>query len=120
MSEKKIFQAQAVISKATTLEDFSVRLTVDCQELSGEEMAILFSSKGKAGWFLFSEQELKQEDIKDLPDIKMEENTKSPSQRLRGRMFIYYTHLFGKEDGFYNWYQEQMEKIGQKYLDKMQ
>lgn len=112
-----MLQAQSTIQQARTLLDGTIRLTVDLdQELSAEEMAILFKLARKSGWFLFDEAEI--QDIV-LPEMKMVKGKESPSRRLRSRMFVYYQETHGTEEGFDDWYEKSLDQIGQSYLDKL-
>lgn len=44
---------------------------------------------------------------------------KSPSQRLRDRMAVYYNKKFPNSKSFNTWYADQLDSIGEKYLDKI-
>lgn len=118
MSQKDIlFQSPAQIMKLETLSDGGVRIVVDTQELNNsEDMAKLFSlKKGKKGFFVFKDVEIVETDIPDYDPKKFEDDRqKTPSQRLRAVMYIYYTQVLNKEasgfDGYYrNWYEKQIE-----------
>lgn len=113
-----LFQAPSTVNKITTLADSTIRLVVDCQETSPEEMAKLFSLKGKLGWFLFKENEVMFEDLPmdEAPEVE----GKSPSQRLRDRMFACYASKHEDKSEFNTWYTQQLNKIGQQYLDRIE
>ena len=110
MPDKKIFTAQAFISKISTMDDKTLRVSMDCQEMSGADEAVLFSVRKKAGWFLFSEQEIKQEDVANLPDIQIEKSEKHPSQRLRACIWRLWELTDRKQD-FEVFYRLKMDKI---------
>lgn len=55
----------------------------------------------------------------DLKEVKGELDDKTPSQRLRARMFVYYKENNEDVSDFNSWYTKQMDKIGQQYLDKL-
>jgi len=118
---KNLFQTSSYIQSVRTLVDGGLKLDIITQELTPDEATKLFSLKGKQGWFLFSEAEIRPEDI-DLPDeVPAIKGEKTPSQRLRARMFVYFTeHLNRKKEDFYDWYVAQLDKIGQRYLEKME
>lgn len=117
-----MFQVQSTITKISTFADHSLRLQVDTdRELSTEENALVFSLYNKSGFFLFKEAEITQEDVVDLPEeIKEFKNEKSASEILRNRLFVYYTKTFGKKEGFEVWRKNEMDRIGQHYLNKIQ
>lgn len=87
MAEKKIFKAQAIVSKITTMHDRTLRLQIDCLELPADQEALIFSARHASGWVLFAESELQVEDVADLPEIQVNKNEKTPSQRLRAVLY---------------------------------
>lgn len=96
----------------------SVRVTFDSNEvLTPAQMAELFELYETAGWFFFLKSPEAAVDTATLPEIKAEPGEKSPSKRLRDRMFVYYNARNGKSEGFETWYVGEMDKVGQKYLD---
>lgn len=101
----------------------SLRITVDTQEtLTPESMAKLFTLKDKVGWFFFAEQAEKLPttiDTIDLPEIHLEDGEKSPSQRLRSVLYIYWQQTKNKDDFelFYRrWMERAVDKIKEKLL----
>jgi len=56
--------------------------------MSPEQTAQVFLQKGRTGYFHFSEQVIKEEEIKDLPEIRTERGEKTPSQRLRSVLYV--------------------------------
>ena len=115
----KKFQVPATISKIVTMADKTIRLQVDTQELSKEDKAKVFDLHEELGWFIFSLAELTEDDTLNLPEIKNDSDKKTPSQRLRDRLFVYYNHTHANNDGFNDWYIKAMDKIGQQYLDRI-
>lgn len=111
----KLFQAPSVIEKVQTLVDGGVKLSVTTQELAESEMTQLFKLKGKAGWFLFKDQAIKEQETKDLPEIEPEfKGEKSPSQRLRNIIYVYWKQqgAKGDKDAFYKrQMNRQIEKV---------
>lgn len=81
-------QIQAVLSKASTMADNTVRLQFDCQETTPDEMATLFDMKNKIGWLFFQESRVSLDDLKSLPEIKVERGQKTPSERLRAVLYV--------------------------------
>jgi len=112
------FQVPATITKISTMKDRCLRLQVDTQEL-GEESDGVFKLYDQLGWFIFSPAEINEEDLVDLPDIKPEFEEKTPSKRLRDRLFVYYKDTHINIDDFDEWYKKEMNRIGQHYLDKI-
>jgi hypothetical protein len=74
-----------------------------------EQAALLFQLKGKLGWFLFSESEIKEKDIpkEAAPEFKSD---KTPSQRLRSTLYVYWKQNTNQVKTFDTFYKEWMEK----------
>lgn len=114
------FQVPATISKITTMADKSLRLQVDTQELSHEDKAKVFGMHEQFGYFFMQDIVIKEEDLIDIPEIQPEFKTeKTPSKRLRDRLFVYYDATHTDKAGFEDWYKKEMDRIGQHYLDKI-
>ena len=120
--EDILLHVPANISKITTFSDRTLRLNVDTsRELSDEENAKLFKLNNRDGFFIFKLVEITYEDLIDIPDtiVESDNKEKSPSQILRNRLFVTYKGLFGKPEGFTEWYKKELDKIGQHYLSKI-
>ena len=61
------------------------------------------------------EREFSAEDVQDLPKVQFEENEKTPGQRLRGVIFVWWDQTGGKDredkKSFDQFYRETMEKL---------
>ena len=113
-----MFQAQASISKVTTMHDHSLRIQVDTQELSPEDSAKVFEQYNKLGWFLFKESEILLDDI-DVPEFVAEfKDDKSPSKRLRNVIFILHKQQDTKES-FDEFYKRKIEEIINHFKSKL-
>jgi len=119
--ENELLQLPAVIESIKSRVDGSWSIGLSTQELSEEGGSILLRLNRKLGYFLFKETPMIEADLINVPEITPEfKGDKTPSQRLRARMFVYYKETKGKEEGFNDWYASSLEKIGQSYLDKME
>jgi len=95
-----------------------LKITIHTNELSPEQMTAILSLYEKQGWFVFKETSIKNEEIKDLPDIKIETGEKPPSQRMRAVLFrIWENDKRGKT--FEQYYREQMERIIEQLKSKL-
>lgn len=115
-----MFQVPSIIQSIRTLVDGGCKLDIVTRELSPDEMTMLFGLKNKEGWLLFKDNPIVESEVANIPDEPMDEfDKKSPSQRLRDRMFVFYkkTHKDTKE--FKTWYANTLDAIGNQYLDKM-
>lgn len=85
-----LLQIPALISKIITMGDHSLRLQVDCQEMTPEDNAKIFRYYNTFGSFAFveGEQKIKKELI-NIPEYSPVEKTdKSPSQRFRNVIYL--------------------------------
>lgn len=111
---KEILKVQSIISGARTLADKTIRLQVDCQEIAPEDAATLMLLKDKIGWFFFAEQEVPQEEMVNLPKVRIEKGEKSEAQRMRGVLFLLWqknktTDNF--DDYYKRWMNAAIEKL---------
>ncbi|MDI6788417.1 MAG: hypothetical protein QME51_08610 [Planctomycetota bacterium] len=114
------FQVPSTVSRITTMADNTVRLIIDCQEIPPDQESKIFALRNKLGWFIFSEQPVKEEYVKDLPEIAVDKNEKTPGQRLRAVLYLYWnqhksTHSF---DDFYRLHMEKFIDSVKEKLDK--
>lgn len=94
-----------MLEKFSSLKDGSIKLTFITRELSPSQMAEIVCNLNKEVVEL------------DVPDEIS--GNKSTSQRLRDRMFVFYKDKHGTSDNFRNWHTDEIDKIGQIYLDRM-
>ena len=114
----KLFQIPTMIQGIQTLVDGGIKLGVITRELSPEEQTKVFELSRKEGWMVFSESDIQESDIPTEP-VPSSKEEKSPSQRLRDRMYVYYKETHKDTKGFNQWHADVLEEIGQKYLDKI-
>ena len=112
--KKDIFQVPATITKIETLADKSLKLKVITQELNEKQSEMVFKLYNKIGWFVFSEADIKNTDLINLPDVKGEFSDKTPSQRLRNVIWRLQEQKIGKEPNaveFRKFYEDYMEGL---------
>lgn len=117
-----LLKVPSSIQKISTLVDGGISVTLHTQEFNPEDQAKLFHLHKKTGWFLFAEKAdmITDNELQNLPEIRFDDK-KTPSERLRGRMFVYYTeHLKRDKVGFNDWYKRTLDEIGTKYLERME
>ena len=110
---KDLFQIPATITNISTKADRTIKIVAETQELSPEQNAILFSLHLKCGWLLFKENAIQIEDVPKEQAVKETKETKTPAQRLRAVLFIYWKQKInnGDFDSFYKGWMEM--KIGE-------
>ena len=125
--EKELLKIPASVNKITTMADNTLKLTIyTTRELTSNDEAKIMKFRNTEGVMVFSVQDINQEDLTDIPEYTKEfDNQKSPSERLRNVMWVYYTQNHEwKNDAehrkaFKLWRETQMDKIRDRYKDKL-
>lgn len=112
-----ITQCSAQIDKITAKNDRTLAVTIGTQEMSPSDSSYLFSLLEKQIWVAFAETTITKEDL-NIPEVVVEKGRKTPSQRLRDRMFVFWKERKILEK-FDDWYENQLDEIGAKYLSKL-
>lgn len=97
----------SIITSIRSKVDGSLSLTVHTPELSIEDKVMIMSLQNVVCDALFQPQE------EEFPEIHKVENKiegKTPSQRLRGSLFVLWKKK-GIEEDFFTWYRQQMDAI---------
>jgi hypothetical protein len=88
-----------------------IRLTVDTQEdLTAEQKAEVFNLYENLGWFFFLKEPTAVIKRDELPEIRLEKGEKSPGQRLRAALYVYWEQRTDKKDDFELFYRRWMER----------
>lgn len=103
-------QVEAIASR----KDNTLKITLGTQELSPKDCGEMFGLMNKLCTVGIAANDLEKEDIETLQSAKLNiedvPNGKSPSQRLRGVLFVYWQqHETGFTD-FNQFYADYMEK----------
>ena len=99
------------------MADGTLRLTIDTQELPATDLAKLFALHQATGWFVFNKAELTKKDIPDVP-VEFKEQ-KSPSQRLRNVVYVYWEKNTSKLVPFDDYWKRWVEKLIDQMKEKL-
>lgn len=102
----------AVLKPISRRADKSVKLSLDTRELSPEEILTLMAMEGSEMWLCLAPNAEGIED--EIPEKNAELDEKSPSERLRNVLFVWYKQETeaGKFIGIFEQFRkEKMEKI---------
>ena len=110
-SKREIFKSAVNVEKVQTLVDGGNKMTVITPELSPGEMAILFSFRGKESNLFLSHEEIKDSESLSVPDVKFDDESKSPAQRLRSVLYVFWDKNTSKKVPFESFYRNYIEKI---------
>lgn len=102
-------QVAATVDGISPLKDGGMSIRYHTQEMPDESKLILLNSMGKFGWLLFKPEE-KPFDPNEVPkyDPQSWDELKSPSQRMRAALYVYWQQS-GKPKDFDSFYKQQME-----------
>jgi hypothetical protein len=117
--QKLTIQIPSYIHKIETTADKGLKLTIYTQELSSETKKDLFELLDQLGWMVFATSRIEPEDLVHLPPIKKEfKDKKTPSERLRSVLYVYWTQNGAKGD-FDEFYKNYVEKIIDNIKEKI-
>jgi len=106
---KKI-QFPAIVDGVTKKKDGTLKLILGTPELSPNETAHIFELGNQQIWAAFDETALTVDDL-DIPEITPEfESDKTPSQRLRNVLYVYWEQQ-GKVGDFNDFYRKKIESF---------
>jgi hypothetical protein len=113
------FTIAAILDGVTPRKDGSLTLRFVTQEVSKDDKIQAMEYFQSMGHLLFAENEI---ELSDIPKGNAYLDAgKSPSKRLRDRMFVYYKHRqIGDLENFEKWYERRLEEYGVKYLENME
>lgn len=104
------------ITKVQTLADKTLKLDVHVsRELTPENELEVMRLRQTEGWFVFSDTEIKEEDIPTDPIFG---DVKSPSQRLRGVLYILWESQ-PRDMNFDDFYRNTLERLIEHYKQKI-
>lgn len=103
-----LIQVPASVVGMNPLKDRSWKIMFETRELSGDEVSILADAFQGEGWLVYRPNaEVK---ISDIPEGYADPGVKSPSQRLRAKIFILWKQKGGKGD-FESYYRTSIERL---------
>lgn len=112
-----LFQTPATIESVKSLVDGTVKLSVETQELSPENMAKLFGLARKLGWFVFKESEIQESDLPTEP-VEFKDG-KTLDERLNGVLFAYHMQKTNDSKTFHSFRRDVYEVLIQRYREKL-
>lgn len=111
----KLIKVPAQVTGFQPKVDRSWVIKFETRELTGEEVALLADTYQGEGWLIFSPNEIEPDE--ELPTDVADAGVKSPAQRLRSNLYVYWKQHVGKGDFESYWrtyVQKQIERIAQQ------
>lgn len=110
------FQIQAILDGVTPRKDGSATLRFVTNEVSKADKVMLMDFYQSFGWLMFAANEFQESDIPK--DSAHRDTGQSPSQRLRGVLFVKWSQSGGNGD-FEAYYKQQVERIIDKVKETL-
>lgn len=109
-------QIEAISSR----KDKTIKLTIGTQELNPNQAAQLFTLTQQFCYLGLKQETFTKEDSDLIDNLKTDlETQKTPSQRLRGILYLNYQQDNKGYKDFSTYYQSEMEKICEHYKNKL-
>lgn len=112
----KIIQSQGVITTISSKQDGSLGLRVATPELSTDEKALFMEIQGLNLDITFKPLDF---ETKEIAEVKSEVDRKTPSQRLRSVLYLYWEQE-GRAGDFNDYYNRNMNKIIESIKAKLE
>lgn len=112
---KDRIQVPAIFTGFSTRADGGATMRFATNELKADDFGMLAKMHNEFGYVMFKPNEYTDEDI---PKGDATDERKSPSQRLRGVLFVWWEQL-GKPGEFEGFYRMQIDKIIMSVKDKL-
>lgn len=110
----------AQIHPPSLRKDGSAKISFDTRELTAEEIFVIMSLRQTEGWLAFAPN---VDDVGEIPEESAHVDEKSPSERLRNVMFVWYkqeTEANRFVGLFETFRKEKMEKIIEGVKSKLE
>lgn len=111
----KGFTVSSQLVRANPMVDGGLSVGFHTKELSPNEKLDIMNLFNQTGWLLFSADPVEESDI---PEKKSEFEVKTPSQRLRGVLYVLWEQL-GKRGDFQDFYKVKMESFIEALKNKI-
>lgn len=110
----------AQIEGIQSRKDKTIKLTIGTQELSPNQAADLFQLNQQFCYFAIKVETFQKDELEDLNSLKADlETNKTPSQRLRGILYLNYEKDNEGYKDFTTYYVSKMERICEHYKTKL-
>ena len=110
----------AQIEGLTSRKDKTIKVTFGTQELSPVDAAQVFQLNQRFCYIAIKEVNFQQDELDDIESLKTDlETNKTPSQRLRGILYINYQHNPEGYKDFTTYYIAKMEILCEHFKSKL-
>jgi hypothetical protein len=114
---KEPIQVPVIVAGLQTKVDGSVKITLETGELNNDQAGELYGMRNCAAWAVIAPDSIKEMNIpKEEVDPAL--GSKTPSQRLRNVIFVYWKEK-GSNGDFDDFYKKQLEFVIEQYKEKL-
>jgi len=110
------FQVESILEGVTPLKDGGVSLRFHTNEITKPQKVELMDYYQTFGWLLFAANEHQDNEVPK--DLAKRDGGKSPSQRLRSHLFVYWSQL-GRKGDFEQFYTQKIEQFISKVAENL-
>lgn len=111
-------QFSAQVDGVTAKKDKTLSLKLGTQELTSEETSYIFDLMNKQIWIGMAETALESLDVPEvMPEMH---GDKTPSQRLRGLLYVLWENKTDKKRTFPQFYEDYMFKLCEQLKAKLE
>ena len=113
----KIFTAPSILTSIAYTRDKGLRITFVTQEIDDETRISAASYHGQFGQLAFKQSDIQADEI---PDADVSDESKTPSQRLRAVLFVFWTQQGSKgnfNEYYRKWIEVEIVKVKNKLTD---
>jgi len=111
----------AQLESYRSLKDKTLKVTFETNELNPQELLSIIENTGEFGYLAFKPEPFKKEEKEVIENLetKLEDNQKTPSQRLRAILYRNYEQSNEGFDTFTRYYEHTMEKLCNHFKSKL-
>jgi hypothetical protein len=110
----------AQIEGLTSRKDKTIKVTFGTQELAPNDLAQVFQLNQRFCYIAIKEESFQQDELDTIESVKSDlESNKTPSQRLRGILYINYQQDNEGYKDFMTYYLGKMDKICEHFKSKL-
>lgn len=108
------------IESIASRKDKTVKVTLGTQELTPQQAAQVFQLNQKFCYVAIKEETFQADEVEAIDNLKTDlETEKTPSQRLRGILYVNYQQKPEGYKDFATYYQAKMERICDHFKSKL-
>lgn len=110
----------AQIEGLTSRKDKTIKVTFGTQELAPNDLAQVFQLNQRFCYIAIKEELFQQDELDTIESVKTDlESNKTPSQRLRGILYINYQQDNEGYKDFMTYYLGKMDKVCEHFKSKL-